>query len=110
MKSFYQEYTEAFRKYYFSTALYADDEKKITLVCSHYEKHGTRWTLTEQAEKLINAEYYFNIIDPRAVNFFKSLGGFERVICNYTKYGFIPVRVSSISPSRDAKTEYSFKF
>lgn len=69
---------------------------------------GKSWRKTEEEKEWITAEQYCNIVD--AVPFFRGIGGKEIVSKGYTYYGYIPVRITSISPSRDAKHVYEFSF
>lgn len=77
---------------------------------THYHKtdSGKSWKKIDQIEQTITAEQYCNVVD--AVPFFKGLGGKEIVSNGYTYYGYIPVKITSISPSRDEKNVYEFRF
>lgn len=73
-----------------------------------YVRSGSRWTVThETVREEMTAEMYCNIVD--AVEFFRGIGGKEIVERGYTRHGYIPVKIHSISPSRDAKTIYKFR-
>lgn len=71
-------------------------------------ENGKSWRKTEVETEMVTAEHYCNIVD--AVPFFRNLGGKEIVSKGYTYYGYIPVQITSISPSRDAKVVYHFSF
>lgn len=109
-KEFRQTYKTSLKKYPDIDTLfcYLEDDSAITETITHYTKKGGRWIETETKKALIPARYYYNVLD--AVPFFKNLGGYERIETNYTKYGLIPARVTSINPSRDEKTVRSYKF
>lgn len=49
-----------------------------------------------------------NVFD--AVQFFKDLGGYEKVSCGYTKAGYLPDELLSISPNRTEKTVRKYYF
>lgn len=108
-KEFRATYKATIKKYPDIDSLFCFLESEIiTETITHYTKKGSRWIETETKEALIPASYYYNVLD--AVTFFRNLGGYERVETNYTKYGLIPVKVTSINPSRDEKTVRSYKF
>lgn len=108
-KEFRASYKATLKKYPDIDTLFCFlDSKVITETITHYTKKGGRWIETETKEALIPARYYYNVLD--AVPFFKNLGGYERIETKYTKHGLIPVRVTSINPSRDEKTVRSYKF
>ena len=113
--AFYNEYKETYKnslKAYpdLSSVFSEDAPANICLSCFHYKKSGSRWVETDFEARMIDCIFYTNIVDPNAIRFFRNLGGYERVIKNYTKFGFIPVEVISINPSRTEKTVYRFKF
>ena len=84
---------------------------KITLITKRYEKtsSGKSWKKNpvESNKSIINSENFKNIIS--SIPFFRNLGGSERVTKGYTIAGYIPVELSSISPSRETKIVRSFK-
>ena len=107
------EYKTLLRRYPDISSLYDENEpKSITLVNEIYERssNGTTWKKTEEKTEKITFINYSNIVDPRAVQFFKNLGGYERIITNYTKYGLIPVENVSINPDRTYKHIRKFIF
>lgn len=74
-----------------------------------YEKGGAAWRLVEtwiDGEKE-TGEYYSNVVS--AIPFFRSLGGVERVTKAYTRRGFLPVKIESISPDGTEKTVRAFE-
>lgn len=112
MKSYSEykaEYKKLFNKYQEATSLINGDQVIIETI-QHFDKHGTKWIITDQHQEEISPEYYFNVIDPRTIQFFKNLGGKEIVKCGYTLKGFLPVLLISINPSRDQKTERHYQF
>ena len=87
------------------------EQYKITLITKRYERtsSGKSWKKNpvESNESIINSENFKNIIS--SIPFFRNLGGSERVTKGYTIAGYIPVELSSISPSRETKIIRSFK-
>ncbi len=90
------------------TALYGRDDVNIEMITTNYKKVGTKWTETGTTSENITVTFYFNVFD--AVPFFRNLGGYERIIKAYTKYGLIPVENVSISPDKKEKVVRTFKF
>jgi hypothetical protein len=84
--------------------------KDIMVKITHYIKKGSRWIIEDEEEKNVDYEFYCNTADPGWSSFMRSLGGYEKTERNYTKYGFIPVRFTSISPAKDTKTVRQFIF
>ena len=84
---------------------------KITLITKKYEKtsSGKSWknNPVETNEEVITAKKFELIIS--SIPFFRHLGGSERVTKGYTVAGYIPVKLSSISPERKTKIVRSFK-
>ena len=84
---------------------------KITLITKRYEKtsSGKSWKKNpvETNEEVISPKKFELIIS--SIPFFRDLGGSERVTRGYTVAGYIPVELSSISPSRETKIVRSFK-
>lgn len=83
-------------------------KQNIKLTKNEYKKEGTTWRLVRDSHKIINEEFYNNILDAKP--FMRNLGGYERHIKTYTKYGRMVGRVISINPSRDYKSVYMFDF
>lgn len=109
----YSEYTATYKKtlkkYPALSSVFSEKEEPvICLTNSHYTKKGSKWILTDCKAKMVDCIHYTNIID--AVPWFRNLGGYERVNCTYTKYGYIPYEVISISPDRTEKSVYKFDF
>ena len=111
-KEYREKYKRAIKAYPEITGLWRDteDEKEITYTCINYEKRGSRWIETERTTEKINYIFYTNVVDPNAIAFFRNLGGYEKITKSYTRAGFLPVEVSSISPDRTQKTVRSFRF
>ena len=84
---------------------------KITLITKRYERtsSGKSWRKNpvETNEEVISPKKFELIIS--SIPFFRDLGGSERVTKGYTIAGYIPVELSSISPSRETKIVRSFK-
>ena len=85
------------------------NEDFAVLTMETQEKQGSRWFTTETETKTISKSYYNNITDERAIRFFRNLGGIETVQRNYTKMGYIPVRILSTSPNRQTRIIRSFE-
>lgn len=104
------EYKALFRKYPHTLNLYTgNEEKAIPYKVQNYEKRGNRWTLTEEHEEVVTYINYYNVVDPRATAFFKSLGGTEKnTVRAVVGYGYIPVKVESTNPDRTKKTVRRF--
>ena len=87
------------------------EQYKITLITKRYEKtsSGKSWKKNpvEINEEVISPKKFELIIS--SIPFFRDLGGSERVTKGYTVGGYIPVELSSISPSRETKIVRSFK-
>lgn len=84
---------------------------KITMTETTFEKteSGKNWRKkpVNEETKEIQFEEYFNYIS--SVEFFKSLGGYERVETAYTITGCVPYRLTSISPNKETKIVRVFK-
>lgn len=84
----------------------------ITMTRTEYERtdSGKSWARkpvdTETAT--VSAENYYNCVD--AIPFFRNLGGTERVERGYTAFGYIPVRLTSVSPDRKRKIVREWRF
>lgn len=100
-----QTYKALFKKY--PGMLEAFDRRPL-MTESSFVKSGSKWIETERRERFVDAETYYNVFS--AIPFFRNLGGFERVSMSYTRAGYIPVEVVSISPDRTKKTVRSFDF
>ena len=91
---------------------YKFKDYKITLTEIRYEKtvSGKSWKKNPISEEVteIKFENYFNYIS--SVEFFKNIGGYERVEKAYTTIGYIPIQITSISPNKDTKVVRKFKF
>lgn len=85
-------------------------EKPVTMTEINYTKNGNKWEEENRKTKEVDHIVYYNVVDPRAVRFFKGLGGVEKVTKAYTKRGYIPVKVESTSPERTRKTVREFTF
>ncbi len=90
------------------TAVYEETRFAPRMVTTHQEKRGSRWITTGEDVKVINWEYYMNIID--ALPFFRGLGGTERVETSFTRWGKLPDKITSTSPDRESRTIREFIF
>ena len=85
--------------------------KFATVKTTRYElKEGTKtvWVETESDTQDITEQQYKNCV--KASPFFRRIGGSETVTKNYTKAGFLVVRIVSKSPDRKNKTVRDFDF
>lgn len=73
------------------------------------EKQGSRWITTETETKTILKSFYNNLVDEKAIRFFRNLGGIETVQRDYTKMGYLPVRILSTSPNRETRIIRTFE-
>ena len=77
---------------------------KITLTKETYKKEGRKNFSKNPLEittEEITTEEYEKIFS--SINFFKSLGGTERIYKSYTLAGYIPTRLVSVSPNKETK-------
>tara|TARA_R100001480_G_C4712392_1_gene178914 strand:- start:548 stop:814 length:267 start_codon:yes stop_codon:yes gene_type:complete len=58
----------------------------------------------------ITQKNYLNIVSEDTRKFFKRLGGSETAQKSYTCSGYLITRLISVSPSKDKKSIYEFKF
>lgn len=73
------------------------------------EKQGSKWITTETETKTILKSFYNNMTDGKSIRFFRNLGGIETVQRNYTKMGYLPVRILSTSPNRETRIIRNFE-
>lgn len=85
------------------------NEDFAVLTTETQEKQGSRWVTTETETKTVSKQFYNNITDEKAIRFFRNLGGIETVQRNYTKMGYIPVRILSTSPNRETRIIRNFE-
>ena len=77
---------------------------KIILTKEEYRKEGRKnfsKNPVETTTREITIKEYDNIFS--SIDFFKSLGGNERIYKNYTLAGYIPTKLVSISPDKEIK-------
>lgn len=77
---------------------------KLTLTKEEYRKEGRKnfpKNPLEVTTEEITTEEYDNIFS--SINFFKTLGGTERIYKSYTLAGYIPTRLVSVSPNKETK-------
>ena len=77
---------------------------KIILTKEEYRKEGRKnfsKNPSETTTREITTKEYDNIFS--SIDFFKSLGGSERIYKNYTVAGYIPTKLVSISPDKEIK-------
>ena len=77
---------------------------KIILTKEEYRKEGRKnfsKNPSETTTREITTKEYDNIFS--SIDFFKSLGGSERIYKNYTLAGYIPTKLVSISPDKEIK-------
>lgn len=77
---------------------------KLTLKKETYKKEGRKnfpKNPIEVTTEEITIKEYDNIFS--SINFFKTLGGTERVYKSYTIAGYIPTKLVSTSPNKETK-------
>ena len=77
---------------------------KIILTKEEYRKEDRKnfpKNPVEITEEEITTKEYDNIFS--SIDFFKSLGGSERIYKNYALAGYIPTKLVSISPDKEIK-------
>ncbi len=82
--------------------------QSVNVVIENYVKSGSRWKLMETKNDTYTADQYYNSIDSGWTSLVRSLGGYERVEKNYTCFGYIPVKITSISPDREKRTIHRY--
>ena len=115
----YDEFKKTYKwmltKYPNTAAMFPSDdtESEIIGTVTHrkYNKVGNKWVEAEESFKItdepITRYNYCNGVD--AIPFFRGCGGKEIVQMGYTTKGYIPVKITSISPWGDTKTVREYK-
>lgn len=84
---------------------------KITMTKTTFAlKQGTKGAYKEterETEDITETEYNYTI---NSCPFFRRLGGSETLTRAYTSKGYVPVKLTSISPDRETKIVREFKF
>ena len=101
-----KEYKFTLKNYPAVSAVF--EAKNIICTTTKELKNGSHWTAENTTTETIDSEYYFNCLE--SIPFFKALGGKEKAIKTYTKFGYIPVRLISTSPDGTEKTIKEFTF
>ena len=106
-------YDEMKKEYKFTLKNYPSvstvfETKNIVCTTTREMKNGSRWTVENTTTETIDSKYYFNCLE--SIPFFKALGGKEKAIKSYTKFGYIPVRLISTSPDGTERTIREFTF
>ena len=93
-----------------STLFYTDSSYTFRIEIVTYERpvKNSKWIETARKIELIDNRFYFNTIE--STPFMRTIGGYEKIELNYTKFGYIPVKVVSISPDKVKKIERRFIF
>lgn len=86
---------------------------KQTTIYKKYKNPVTgkisNWRLAGIEEpKQITIEHYNNMVEAQTV--MRRLGGKEYLYKNYTCMGYIPIRLTSVSPDKMTKIVYEFTF
>lgn len=79
---------------------------KFIMTRTHFEKKAntkTVWVEKQTETKEVSEKHYKNFTDPKAISFFRNLGGSETVERSYTCYGYVPTKIVSTSPDRETK-------
>lgn len=77
-----------------------------TMEIIRYEKQGRRWVEIGRETDTLTAAKYCNSVD--AGWFFKRCSYYERIDQTYTRYGYLPIRITSISPDRQVRIIRTF--
>lgn len=77
-----------------------------TAIYQQFDYNTNKYITIDVEEKTINTEQYDNMTSKESINFFRSLGGTEKVT---RKYGRVIKQVST-SPSGELRTIRTFKF
>lgn len=80
----------------------------ITQTTERYYKDGKKWALSETEIDTVDLKTIKMIED--SVGFFRRLGGTETLIKGYTCAGYNPVKLTSTSPDKTAKTVRKFEY
>jgi hypothetical protein len=108
-KEFREKYPFASKKWRVDGLLAYWSDLVIKATKTEQKKMGTtNWHTTRCEADDVSVEFYLNAIE--AVPFFRGIGGYERVECDYTRYGYVPVKVYSVSPDKQDRKIYEFKF
>ena len=92
---------------------YSEFKKSYSVTLKHYPDTSALFEVENAGKCKITTEemtfnYYFNILE--SIPFFRNLGGYERVTNAYTKHGYIPVKLISISPDGNTRITREFIF
>lgn len=92
------------------SAIYAEDMDETigTVETTRYKKAGSVWKETSRETSNFTRKNYMNAFE--SVPFFRNLGGYERIERNYTKFGYIPYSLTSISPDREERVIRKYRF
>ena len=109
---FKKEYPYAVKHFRDCTSLFEKDSLRIGYIEAEYVKDGRKWVLQESRRKEIDWKLYMNYIDGIGFHkaFFNDLGASEHVDKRYTRYGLLPIRITSIGPGQETKTIREFRF
>jgi len=70
----------------------------------------TTYFVEGQKTEKITKENYNNIVSKDTQKWFRRLGGSETAQRSYTCRGYLITRLTSVSPDRQSKSIYKFKF
>lgn len=80
----------------------------ITQTTERYYKDGKAWKLDDTETEAVDLKTVQRIAD--SVKFFRRLGGSETLIKGYTCAGYNPVKLTSTSPDKTARTIRTFNY
>lgn len=80
----------------------------ITQTTDRYIKDGKTWKLYETETEAVDLRTVERIAD--SVKFFRRLGGIETLVKGYTCAGYNPVKLTSTSPDKTARTIRTFNY
>ena len=105
-KELYTKYRKVLRAYPGSGNLCGIPGEIGKATTIRYEKAGSRWREVSRETEDITSDYYLNSVT--AMPFFRALGGYERAEMGYSVLGYLPLRLTSISPDRQQRTIREF--
>ena len=104
---FKKSYSVTLKRYPDTSALFEVENAGKCKITTE-RRNGKRWTASDITTEAMTFEYYFNTLE--SIPFFRNLGGYERVTRAYTKHGYIPVKLISISPDGNTRITREFIF
>ena len=70
----------------------------------------TTYIVEDEKTKQITKQHYENITSKQTQKWFRRLGGSETAQRSYTSRGYLITKLTSVSPNKQNKSIYTFKF